>query len=590
MSKIQVMDEVLANKIAAGEVVEKTMNVVKELVENSIDAKATIISIKLIDSGVKEIEVSDNGIGMDEEDAVLAFSRHATSKLKSLDDLFYIESLGFRGEALPSIASVSNVRLKTSNGKVGTIVTISGGKDLKVERGDIQEGTTITVSDLFYNTPVRLKYLKNLYTELAHIVEYVNKMALSYPSIKFSLINNDKLLLNTDGSGDLLKVIYEIYGVEVARKMIDINGENDDYNISGFISYPEVTKSNRNAITTLVNGRVIKNNELIKTIVDCYHTYIPKGKYPICVINIDVDPILVDINIHPTKMDIKFSKLDSLKELVVKLVEKKLKELTLIPDASTRYLTSVNEVSKQINVDREERVEENKKIEEIKLDFEVAEEKPVYNEEKEEEKEEIEEKEEYRIKKMIPRGVVFLTYIVAENEDGMYLIDQHAAAERINFEKVLRQIKEDPIRVDLLVPIKIELPQNEFIIVKENFELLHSYGFDIEEFGFNSIIIRTYPNWIKEGFEEECIRSLIDIVSVREEIDLDQFIWRMAATTACRMSVMANTYISEEEQIWILDNIRKCENPFTCPHGRPTIITYSKYELERMFKRTKDSR
>ena len=590
MSKIQVMDEVLANKIAAGEVVEKTMNVVKELVENSIDAKATFISIKLIDSGVKEIEVSDNGIGMDEEDAVLAFSRHATSKLKSLDDLFYIESLGFRGEALPSIASVSNVRLKTSNGEVGTIVTISGGKDLKVERGDIQEGTTITVSDLFYNTPVRLKYLKNLYTELAHIVEYVNKMALSYPSIKFSLINNDKLLLNTDGSGDLLKVIYEIYGVEVARKMIDINGENDDYNISGFISYPEVTKSNRNAITTLVNGRVIKNNELIKTIVDCYHTYIPKGKYPICVINIDVDPILVDINIHPTKMDIKFSKLDSLKELVVKLVEKKLKELTLIPDASTRYLTSVNEVSKQINVDREERVEENKKIEEIKLDFEVAEEKPVYNEEKEEVKEEIEEKEEYRIKKMIPRGVVFLTYIVAENEDGMYLIDQHAAAERINFEKVLRQIKEDPIRVDLLVPIKIELPQNEFIIVKENFELLQSYGFDIEEFGFNSIIIRTYPNWIKEGFEEECIRSLIDIVSVREEIDLDQFIWRMAATTACRMSVMANTYISEEEQIWILDNIRKCENPFTCPHGRPTIITYSKYELERMFKRTKDSR
>ncbi len=593
MSKIQVMDEVLANKIAAGEVVEKCMNVVKELVENSIDAKASEISIKLVDSGVKEIEVSDNGIGMDPEDARLAFSRHATSKLKSLDDLFYIESLGFRGEALPSIASVSNVRLKTSNGEVGTIVTINGGKDLKIERGDIQEGTTITVSDLFYNTPVRLKYLKNLYTELANIVEYVNKMALSYPSIKFTLINNDKLLLNTDGSGDLLKVIYEIYGVEVTRKMINIEGENDDYYISGFISYPEVTKSNRNAITTLVNGRVIKNNELNKVIVDCYHTYIPKGKFPICIINIDVDPILVDINIHPTKMDIKFSKLDSLKDLIIKLIEKKLKELTLIPDAATRYLTSVNEVSKQINVDREVRVEENKKIEEIQLDFEVAEEKPVYNEKedkKEKVEDKIEEKETYRIKKMIPRGVVFLTYIVAENEDGMYLIDQHAAAERINFEKVLKAIKEEVIPVDLLVPIKIELPQNEFIIVKENFDLLKSYGFDIEEFGFNSIIIRTYPNWIKEGFEEECIRSLIDIVSVREEIDLDQFIWRMAATTACRMSVMANTYISEEEQQWILDNIRKCENPFTCPHGRPTIITYSKYELERMFKRTKDSR
>ena len=308
MSKIKVMDEVLANKIAAGEVVEKTMNVVKELVENSIDAEATEITIKLVDSGVKEIEVSDNGIGMDKEDAKLAFERHATSKLKSLDDLFYIESLGFRGEALPSIASVSNVRLKTSNGDVGTLITIDGGKDMKVKRSDLQEGTTITVSDLFYNTPVRLKYLKNLYVELAYIVEYINKMALSYPNIKFTLINNDKVLLSTDGSGDLLKVIYEIYGADITKKMIPINNENDDYNISGYISYPEVTKGNRNSITTLVNGRVIKNNELNKCIVEAYHTYIHKGRYPIIVLNIDVDPILIDINIHPTKMDIKFSK------------------------------------------------------------------------------------------------------------------------------------------------------------------------------------------------------------------------------------------------------------------------------------------
>ena len=245
MSKIQVMDEVLANKIAAGEVVEKCMNVVKELVENSIDAKATEISIKLIDSGVKEIEVSDNGIGMDEEDAKMAFLRHATSKLKNLDDLFYIESLGFRGEALPSIASVSNVTLKTSDGKVGTLININGGKDLKVERSDLQTGTTITVKDLFYNTPVRLKYLKSLYTELANIVDYMNKMALSYPNIKFTLVNNDKVLLKTDGNGDVLKVIYEIFGANITKKMIPIEGENDDYYISGYISYPEITKSNR---------------------------------------------------------------------------------------------------------------------------------------------------------------------------------------------------------------------------------------------------------------------------------------------------------------------------------------------------------
>ena len=254
---------------------------------------------------------------MDEDDAKMAFSRHATSKLKNLDDLFYIESLGFRGEALPSIASVSNVRLKTSDGEVGTLVSLKGGEEITVERCDLQKGTTITVSDLFYNTPVRLKYLKNLYVELANIVEYVNKMALSYPDIKFTLINNDKVLLSTDGSGDLLKVIYQIYGVDITKKMVSIDGENDDYYVSGFISYPEVTKSNRNSITTLVNGRVIKNNELNKIIVDSYHTYIPKDKFPVIVLNIDVDPILIDINIHPTKMDIKFSKMDALKESVV---------------------------------------------------------------------------------------------------------------------------------------------------------------------------------------------------------------------------------------------------------------------------------
>lgn len=597
MSKIKVMDDVLANKIAAGEVVEKTMNVVKELVENSIDAKSTEISIKLIDSGVKQIEVSDNGIGMDEEDAKMAFLRHATSKLKNLDDLFYIESLGFRGEALPSIASVSNVTLKTSNGEIGTLIHINGGKDMKVERCDLQKGTTICVNDLFYNTPVRLKYLKNLYVELANIIDYVNKMALSYPNIKFTLANNDKVLLSTDGNGDLLKVIYEIYGIDVAKKMIPVDSENDDYYISGFISYPELTKSNRSSITTLVNGRVIKNNELNKTIVDCYHTYVHKDRYPIIVLNIDVDPILVDINIHPTKMDIKFSKMDTLKSLIIEMISKKLEVATLIPDASVRDIHTINEVRSQMNLlDDKEEVKDTKEYEEMTLDFEVAEEKKVYEVTKREEqapalKEEIVDSkvENYnRIKKMIPRGVVLLTYIVAENEDGMYLIDQHAAAERINYEKILKSLKEEPIIVDLLVPIKIELKADEFILAKSHFDLLEKYGFKVDDFGFNTIIIRSHPNWINEDKAEECIRKVVDIICEKGEFDFDQFIWRMAATTACRMSVMANTYISPEEQEWILDNVRKCDNPFTCPHGRPTIIAYSRYELERLFKRQLD--
>ena len=591
MSKIKVMDEVLANKIAAGEVVEKCMNVVKELVENSIDAKSTEISIKLIDSGVKEIEVSDNGVGMDPNDAQMAFQRHATSKLKNLDDLFYIESLGFRGEALPSIASVSNVRLKTSDGKRGTIVTLEGGKNMNVTPSDLQVGTTITVTDLFYNTPVRLKYLKNLYVELSYTVEYMNKMALSYPNIKFTLINNDKVLLKTDGNGDQLKVIYEIYGADITKKMIPIEGENDDYYIHGYISYPEVTKGNRNSITTLVNGRVIKNNELNKCIIDCYHTYIHKDRYPVIILNIEVDPILIDINIHPTKMDIKFSKIDTLKELIIDLITKRLEAISLIPEVSVRDNYSVSEVYKEITEDSKDEEERNNEYKELQLDFEVNEEEEEYKQ-KDDIKEdvlpfEVEERKP-RIKKMIPRGVVLMTYIVAENEDGMYLIDQHAAAERINYENILKKLKTKPIIVDLLIPIKIELRPEEFLLIKERFDILKQYGFDIDEFGDNCVVVRTHPNWIPDDKSDEIIRKIVDIIVEKGEFDFDKFVWRMVATTACRMSVMANTYISKDEEEWILENIRYCDNPFTCPHGRPTIISYSKYELERLFKRQLD--
>lgn len=585
MSKIKVMDELLANKIAAGEVVEKTMNVVKELVENAIDAQADEIEIKLIDSGVKEIKVMDNGIGMDKEDATLAFSRHATSKLKNLDDLFNIESLGFRGEALPSIASVSNIELKTSNGVEGTYLTLSGGKNMQVESSDLQKGTTITVKDLFYNTPVRLKYLKNLYTELANIIDYVNKMALSYPNIKFTLINNDKVLLKTDGSGDLRKVIYEIYGADITKKMIEISAENDDYYIHGYISYPEMTKSNRNAITTLVNGRVIKNNELNKIITDAYHTYIPKDKFPIIVLNIDVDPILIDINIHPTKMDIKFSKMDTLKSLVYDTITEQLTKLTLIPTISTRTEEALRESTIPLYkaFKKEEVVEPNKPTyEEVTLDFSVSEQEETTEEEVKE------EHKEPRIKKMIPRGIVYSTYIIAENEDGMYIIDQHAAAERINYEKVLKSLKEKVIPIDLLIPVKIELTANEFIIIKRNLDTLKEYGFLAEEFGMNTIIVRSHPNWIEETIAEECIRKVVDIIITKESFDFDQFVWRMASTMACRMSVKANDYLSYDDQVYLLEELRHCENPFTCPHGRPTIITYTKYDLEKLFKRSLD--
>ncbi len=593
MGTIKVMDEILANKIAAGEVVERPLNVVKELVENSIDALSSEIKINLIDSGTKKIIVSDNGIGMNKEDALLAFSRHATSKLKDLDDLFNIETLGFRGEALPSIASVSLIHLDTTKDDEGSRITLNGGRVESVENSDLSSGTTIEVSDLFYNTPVRLKYIRNLYTELALIVEYVNKMALSYPSIRFSLTNNEKELLNTTGDGNLLKVIYAVYGIDVTKKMIEVNGENDDYVISGYIGYPEIAKSSRNVITTLVNGRVIKNPDLNRCLIDCYHTYIPKDKFPMIILNIDVDPILIDINIHPQKMDIKFSKLDSLKELITKIITSKLKEILLIPHASIRDLNTIYEVEDSLplntinyELDEEETIkEESSNLEELSFDFDndskITGDK---SEEVVDDKEDV--KDEYRIKEMIPVGIVHKTYIIAENSSGMYIIDQHAAAERINYEKVLNALLKDDYKViDLLVPIRLEYSKDEFIKIKEHMDILKSIGIILEEFFDNTFIVRSHPTWFFEGYEREAIEKIIAITLEKGEFDKEKFIYKTASTMACKMSIKANDYLDLDTAKILLDNLRRCDNPFTCPHGRPTIITYSNYDLERLFKR-----
>ena len=572
MSQIQIMDENLANKIAAGEVVEKTMNVVKELVENSIDAMSNEIKIELIDSGVKEIKVSDDGCGMSKEDALLAFSRHATSKLKRLDDLFHIQSLGFRGEALPSIASVSYVTLKTSDGIEGTLLHLDGGKLIDVNSSDLKKGTSITVNNLFYNTPVRLKYLKNLYVELANITEYVNKMALSYPHIKFYLSNNDKVLLNTPGDGDLLRVIHDIYGLEVAKKMAKIEGENDDYEISGYIGYPEMARSTRNHITTLVNGRVIRNNDLNRMITDSYHTYIPSEKFPIVVLNITVDPILVDVNVHPTKMDIKFSKMAELKQLLQTLISDKLEHLLLIPTAAVREENAIPHIERPVFSYSEPTDQMNhENVEEESFQFTIQ---------------DVELEGTSRMKAMHPVGLVHGTYIVAENEDGMFLIDQHAAAERINYEKCLHaMLSKEPSIEQMVVPISIELPVSEYLIVQKHFDLLEKLGFEVEEFGGNSLLIRSQPTWLPKGNEKAAIQKIMEIISTTEDFDYAKFIDHTAATMACKMSIKANDVISLEDMEYLLETLRKCDNPFTCPHGRPTIITYTNYELEKLFKR-----
>ena len=580
MSNIKVMDEILANKIAAGEVIEKCVSIVKELVENSIDAKSSNIRVDLINSGVTEIKVTDDGVGMDHDDAVLAFQRHATSKLKSEDDLFKISSLGFRGEALPSIASVSEVSLKTSTGDKGTYILIKGGKIITNESCEARCGTEIIVRKLFYNTPARLKHLSSLYSELANISDFINKIALSYPDISFILTNDGKTLLNTSGNGNLLKVINNIYGIDITKKMIEINNTDGEYNIYGYISMPEVTKSSRNHMITIVNGRVVRNQEVNKTINDSYHTFKPDDRYPIVVLKIDVDTSLVDVNIHPTKQDVKFGKLEELKELISSTISEELKKIRLIPKiANKEYDIPINNIMvNTINNYEDIDKKPNESYEEITLNLEVKEETPIYKEVIKEEKE--------KVPMMYPVGLVKGTYIICQNELGMYMIDQHAANERVNYEYYYYALNNLTESIDMLIPINIELPFNEYIVVKENLNILRNMHFDIEEFGVNSFIIRSHPIWLPKGNEELAIRKIIElIISKEKNFDILKFNDRVAMTVSCKASIKANDNISIDEMQTLINKLRNCKNPYTCPHGRPTIIFYSNYELEKLFKR-----
>lgn len=578
MAKIQIMDELLSNKIAAGEVVERCASVVKELVENSIDAGSSEIKVELIDAGTREIRITDNGCGMDKEDARIAFYRHATSKLKNEDDLYHIMTLGFRGEALASIASVSKVQLKTSTGNLGTIVNINGGVLESINNGDARKGTIISVKDLFYNTPARLKHMKSLYTELASITDYINKLALSHPNIKFTLINNDSVILNTDGSGNLLKTINAIYGVEVSRNMFEVSAENNDYEINGYISAPFIHRSSRNHIITLVNGRVVRNQELNRVINDSYHSYKPDNRYPIVVLSINVDPSLVDVNIHPTKMDIKFSNFENLLDLVSNAIKERINKKNLIPKKEVVVKDVVKPKYEEMTLDLE-RVNEPEvfyKPIEVNLDLTKT------NIEIEDVKEKCE-----RMPEIYPAGFVHGTYIIGQNELGMYIIDQHAAKERINYEYYKEKLgNPQKEKTSLLFPFTIELTNSEFIVVKEHFDLLEEIGFEVEEFGINSLIIKAHPTWLPTGYEEISTRKIIEIILMTEKnFSVTKFNEKIAIMLSCKLAIKANENITLEEQERLINDLRKCDNPFNCPHGRPTTIFYSKYDLEKLFKR-----
>lgn len=595
MSKIRVMSENLANQIAAGEVVERVVSIVKELVENAIDAGSTEISVYLKESGLREIVITDNGIGMDRDDAVIAFKRHATSKLYSVDDLFSITSLGFRGEALPSIASISEVELKTcyKGEDVGTYLHLKGGELLLLDSIASRVGTSIKITNMFYNTPARLKHLSSSYAELSQVIEYLNKMALSRPDIRFKLVNDEKELIVTLGSGNMLKVINSIYGIEITKKMIFVKGENNDYSVSGYISLPEVTRSNKNHMTTLVNGRVIKNTYLYRTINEAYSNYKEDSRYPLCVLKIECDPSLLDVNIHPSKLDIKFSNFDDLNSLIKEVIIKGLNDKLLIPNIKPVTLEGPKYTEMTLNIDRANVIQEEEgnykeRLEDLVNYQDNNEEIEELGEEELANISEVKEMSLEKLPELYPVALLLGTYIVCENEKGIYLIDQHAAKERVNYEKVSEMLAHpNNLIIKPLVPIVLELPQNEFLIIKENIDILNDLNISVEEFGLSSFRVISHPVWFPNGMEEETFKRIIEMILAKgKEFSLAKFRDNLAKMVSCKMSIKANTYIDKPSMESLINDLRKCKNPFNCPHGRPAIIHFSIYDIEKMFKRS----
>ncbi|OAT73286.1 DNA mismatch repair endonuclease MutL [Parageobacillus thermoglucosidasius] len=612
MGKIHKLDDQLSNKIAAGEVVERPASVVKELVENAIDANSTIIEIELEEAGLMKIRVIDNGDGMEEDDCLIAFERHATSKIKDEHDLFRIRTLGFRGEALPSIASVSEVEMKTGTGDgPGTRVVFKGGRLVKRERTASRKGTDITVSNLFFNTPARLKYMKTIHTELGHITDVINRLAMAHPDVSFRLRHHGKQLLYTSGNGDVRHVLAAIYGMDVAKKMIPIQAESLDFTVQGFISLPEVTRASRNYMSTIVNGRYVRNVPLMKAIEAGYHTFLPIGRYPIVLLSVTMDPILVDVNVHPAKLEVRFSKEAELNELVTQAVRQALQARTLIPEMTAKPKETPKLKAEQTtwtfeHVVKEPIVSPLIHVEEPKQPSQAEEQKEELpplppqaeatknsaDEERVEtsEKTESAEREQARVNDQLPPlypiGQMHGTYILAQNERGLYIIDQHAAQERIKYEYFREKVGEVTNEVqELLVPLTFHYPADEYVLIDAHREELAKCGVFLEPFGHNTFIVRSHPSWFPKGEEAEIIEEMIQQVIEMKKVDIKQLREKAAILMSCKRSIKANEYLRDDEIFALLESLRKTTDPFTCPHGRPIIIHFSTYELEKMFKR-----
>ncbi|MBQ2685424.1 MAG: DNA mismatch repair endonuclease MutL [Erysipelotrichaceae bacterium] len=570
MSRIHVLDEHLTNMIAAGEVVEKPMGVVKELVENSIDAQATRIIVRVVNGGRDMIEVSDDGIGMDQEDAVRAFSRHATSKILRPEDLWDIHTMGFRGEALPSIASVSKTSLLTSDGSQSTEIILEYGKIVKAGPAASARGTTVRVENLFLKTPARLKHLKSGNTEFNAIIDLMQKFALGNPQIAFELYADDKLKLQTPGNGSLDETMMHIYGLETAKNSIPVEFSDYDFSVRGVLVLPSINRSTKQYINCFINGRIVRSFLIQKAVIDAYREFMMPDRYPVCVLNIDVDYQLVDVNVHPSKWEIRLSKERQLCSLIQ---------------------TNVNEIlKKQFKPGEIKLPKQNVRIEEKPL-FETTYTEVRHDDvlqEKAEEYVPVERKEEPAV--VVERfqylAQLHGNYILACDEDNLYIVDQHAAMERCMYEDIQQEIEKNEVMTqDLIVPLMIELTPAEIQQIDRLNEVFNAIGIEMEGFSSNSVLIRRVPLWFEDINEEEFIHDLVGEILNEKKMNVLDIRKDRIASLACHSSIKFNHRLDAMESRKLLSRLGRCVQPFNCPHGRPTMMAISETQLQKEFKR-----
>ncbi|MBW3015971.1 DNA mismatch repair endonuclease MutL [Candidatus Woesearchaeota archaeon] len=570
MGKIQVLDDELVNKIAAGEVIERPASVVKELIENSIDAGASIITIELKEGGKSLIKVTDNGSGMSRDDVELSIMRHATSKISTADDLFNINSLGFRGEALASIAAVSNLKIITKQEDTleGTKLLVSGSKILKLEPIGAPAGTTVEVSDLFFNTPARKKHLKIITTELNQITDIVTRYALIHPAISFKLIHDTKTIISSPATDDLLNNIVDIYGKDVAKNLIPVNHEKPKLSIKGFISKPQLSRASRDQQSIFVNNRYIKNKVITDALYDAYHTLLHLERHPVAILSIQIKPELVDVNVHPSKTEVRFSIENELYETIFTSVKEALASSDLIPESDPSETQSVLVQTDKPKQKKAEKIYESKPEQTA-----LAEIKTVV-------------KESPNIPELTILGLVHNCYILAEDKEGFLVIDMHAAEERCNYEKLMQQFKDKGIMTqELLSPVHFELTSVDASILKANLQLFDKFGFKIEDFGNNSFILRSAPLVIKRQLTKDSVLDIVDELRNSKFKTIEEIKEKIITRMACRKSVKQGERIEKAEMYKIIKELHSCELPYTCPHGRPTMIKFTKRDLEKRFKR-----